>query len=246
MVWVRVSDDAIDHPKIVALSDGAFRLWVAGLCYCQKHLTDGHISRAALRGLRAMTRGRVLELTTAQTPYAALWEEVASGFQVHDYLDWNDSAETVRYRQAKQTQLKNDGKERLKKWREKQVGNAESNAECNALQNAYETPTPNQTKPNQEREKQSRADDGRINALQELYPVVYAKVRQGAFYRANPVRDYPNYLRLVDGWPLERLEKMLELFLLLPPRDGNNIPGTPGQFLHMAPYCDQKLRENGL
>lgn len=85
----------------------------------------------------------------------------------------------------------------------------------------------------------------RVGDLSERYPVIYSRVRSGANYSANPVRDYPNFCRLVQGWPDDRLDQMLELFLLMPAKESNNVPGTPGQFLHMAPRCDQLLRENG-
>lgn len=78
----------------------------------------------------------------------------------------------------------------------------------------------------------------------EQYPVIYATVRSGAHYRANPVRDYPNFVQLVSGWSLPRLGQMLEIFLRRTGRDANNTPGTPGQFLNMAPECDRLLKEN--
>lgn len=85
----------------------------------------------------------------------------------------------------------------------------------------------------------------RVGDFSERYPRIYSKVRSGAHYRANPVRDYPNLCELVRGWPDDRLDQMLELFLLMPQKDANNVPGTPGQFLNMAPECDRRLREHG-
>lgn len=85
----------------------------------------------------------------------------------------------------------------------------------------------------------------RIGDFSERYPLIFSRVRSGAHYRGNPVRDYPNYCELVRGWPDDRLDQMLELFLLMPTKDANNVPGTPGQFLNMAPECDRRLREHG-
>lgn len=85
----------------------------------------------------------------------------------------------------------------------------------------------------------------RVGDLSERYPSIYARVRSGAHYRANPVRDYPNLCELVKGWPDDRLDQMLEVFLQMPAKDANNIPGTPGQFLNMAPHVDKLLRDNG-
>ena len=44
MTWVVLDDKMPEHPKNVGLSDGAFRLHVSGICYCNRHLTDGIIS----------------------------------------------------------------------------------------------------------------------------------------------------------------------------------------------------------
>ena len=90
MPWVRIDENAMEHPKIAGLSDAAFRLWVTGLAYCQKFLTDGYISDVALRGLRAYSLKRKAEIVRA-----GLWHECDAGVTVHDFPDWNDSRERV-------------------------------------------------------------------------------------------------------------------------------------------------------
>lgn len=97
MPWVRIDENAIDHPKFLALSDGAWRLWCEGQCYCQKHLTDGLINAAALRRFRNYSPAKVKNLTDVLvTGKGPCWHRLTNGdIQVHDYLDWNDSAEEV-------------------------------------------------------------------------------------------------------------------------------------------------------
>src|SRR5262245_29544435 len=90
MTWVRFDDQAIDHPKFLALSHGAFRLWFEGMSYCNRHLTDGLISHAALKGFRYLTKTRSESLQKHR-----LWEPNADGILVHDYLHWNDSRAIV-------------------------------------------------------------------------------------------------------------------------------------------------------
>jgi hypothetical protein len=107
MPWVRIDENAMDHPKIGALPDGAFRLWVQALAYCQKHLTDGYVSHQAIRAMRAFSPKRRAELESA-----GLWDRAESGIQVHDYLVWNESRETV-------TQKRDAAKERMRLAREK-------------------------------------------------------------------------------------------------------------------------------
>src|SRR5688500_14121612 len=97
MPWVRIDENAIDHPKFLALSDGAWRLWCEGQAYCQKHLTNGVINAAALRRFRYYSSARVKNLTSVLVAgRGPCWHQLGNGdISVHDYLDWNDSAEEV-------------------------------------------------------------------------------------------------------------------------------------------------------
>lgn len=97
MPWVRIDENAIDHPKFLALSDGAWRLWCEGQAYCQKHLTDGRIGAAALRRFRYYSPARVRNLTAVHVlGKGPCWHQDADGnIEVHDYFDWNESRETV-------------------------------------------------------------------------------------------------------------------------------------------------------
>lgn len=87
MAWVRIHDGAMTHPKIVGLSDKAFRLWIWGLSYSQQHLTDGLLPSAAVPLRLKRAAGDLVRMT--------LWDNHDLGFKVHDYLDWNDSRELV-------------------------------------------------------------------------------------------------------------------------------------------------------
>lgn len=95
--WVRIDENAMDHPKFLALSDGAWRLWCEGQSYCQKHLTDGVIHLSALKGFRYFSPSRLKNLTTEFVPgKGPCWHRDEDGtVHVHDYLDWNDSREEV-------------------------------------------------------------------------------------------------------------------------------------------------------
>lgn len=84
--------------------------------------------------------------------------------------------------------------------------------------------------------------------LREVYPEVFASCRSGAVYsttRATEDRDDPKYYGLAETYPdIRRLRAMLEIFLKRDMGDKNS-PGTPGQFLNMAPVCDEILRRSG-
>jgi hypothetical protein len=93
--FIRLSDNYIDNPKIVALSEGSFCLWHEGMAYARKHQTDGIVTFNAMRAFRFYTKGREKQLATPYTDGAnPLWELIpATGYKIHDYLDWNLSRE---------------------------------------------------------------------------------------------------------------------------------------------------------
>ena len=100
MAWVRIHDAAMQNAKIAALSDGAFRLWVDGLCYCQVALTDGFIPATVVKR-NALRAQFVPELIRSKLPgRAALWRPVRGGFRVHDYLDWNTGRDEILRKKA--------------------------------------------------------------------------------------------------------------------------------------------------
>ncbi len=92
MPWVRVDDHADQHPKVAAVGPLGFALFVAGLCYCNRTLTDGFIPRSVARTLFEIPRvGKVINELEA----AGLWEDVGGGYQVHNYLEFQASKEEV-------------------------------------------------------------------------------------------------------------------------------------------------------
>ena len=118
MAYLNLDDGFSDHEKVDALSDGAFRLHVAGLCYCAKHLTDGVVPKRKVHRLTPTYKPTLLR----ELLDAAMWMPHPDGYEMHDYLDWNKSkAWWIEKREA-------DAK-RLAKWRAKQAENAERNGD---------------------------------------------------------------------------------------------------------------------
>jgi hypothetical protein len=102
MPWVRIDENIIDHPKFIALTPLAFWLWVEGLTYCQKHLTDGHIPKAVVRGMRHYSPAAMAKLTAVLVSgKGPLWSTDSHGdVHVHDYLTHNDSREEILAKRA--------------------------------------------------------------------------------------------------------------------------------------------------
>lgn len=112
MVWARFEDSFPEHPKVVGLSDKAFRLHVSAICYSTRNLTDGIVPPAVIPRLGG-NRNAVRELAIA-----GLWEHATdiepTGWRIHDFLTYNPSREKVeRERQGSlQRQAKSRGKSR--------------------------------------------------------------------------------------------------------------------------------------
>ena len=106
MAWFKLDDSTYDHPKIVQLSDGAFRLWIKAGIYSARHLTDGMVTPATLRVLQARQR-HCDELWSA-----GLWEPVTDGgYRIHDWHDYQPTREDV----MRKREL---ARQRIARWRE--------------------------------------------------------------------------------------------------------------------------------
>lgn len=108
MAWVRLDDSIFENPKVANLSKDAKLLYLAGLTYCAKYLTDGRLTPAGIRLTQAVADvngASVEELLSAR-----LWKLEGADIQVHDWADYNPPASRVREeRQA--------AKERMRKLR---------------------------------------------------------------------------------------------------------------------------------
>lgn len=117
MPFGRLHEEAAGEDKLLILSDAAWRMWGMGLIYCQKNLTDGFIDERAIElwGVKAPSRRRIADELCAEQVKgrAPLWERVGGGFQVHDYLQWNDSKEDILSARA-------NGRERIRRFRERE------------------------------------------------------------------------------------------------------------------------------
>ena len=92
MAWVKIDDAAPQHPKLLAVdSPAACWLWVCGLAYCNRQKRhDGFIPRAAVALLYPIPGAAKL---AAKLVTAGLWEEIEGGYRVHDYHDYQPTAD---------------------------------------------------------------------------------------------------------------------------------------------------------
>jgi len=109
MAWIKIDDSFPDHPKVVGLSDKAFRVHINGLCYCGKYLTDGKVPMKIAARFAEENMAVIAELSLA-----GLWLEDLpnNGFIIHDYLAHQTSKDQVEIKRA-------NLRERQKRYRDK-------------------------------------------------------------------------------------------------------------------------------
>ena len=93
MPWFKLDDNFFDHPKVVRAGGDAALLYLAALCYANKHLTNGIIPDAAVARL---TDRKQPEKLAERLVEVGLWEPSGPDYYIHDYLDLNDTADVVR------------------------------------------------------------------------------------------------------------------------------------------------------
>lgn len=137
MGWVRLDDNFADHPKVIGLSDAAFRLFITGLCYSNRQLTDGIIP---YRMVQAWV-GEDPTKPSDELEDQDLWARVDSGFLILSYSEYQPTRDEVERKREQ-------AKERLARYRETQKKRV-SNAYQDDDRNADETPPPTQPNPTQ-------------------------------------------------------------------------------------------------
>lgn len=112
MGWVRISDDFYDHEKFAEVGPLGLAVWIAGLAYCNRNLTDGKIPhRTAQRllhidGIGIYTSnhtGRDAQVADGidELLEAGLWVDEGTKYAVHDYLDYQPSKDDVTRQRQK-------------------------------------------------------------------------------------------------------------------------------------------------
>lgn len=115
MTWVRTEDSMPLHPKIIALSDGAFRLWENGLHFANRAVTDGKIAKSLLPSLNHHGRWTAKQMAGfVKELVGALWVENDDHFRIHDYE--HHQAEAMKDRVERKRELDRE-KQRRKRER---------------------------------------------------------------------------------------------------------------------------------
>jgi hypothetical protein len=185
VAWVRIDDHFPDHPKIVSVGPLAAWLHVAGLCYCNRMLTNGFIPMSQVDRLSPHREDQDIHahpMNLAQRLCDfGLWmgaeRKGVPGFLIHDYLKYQHSKKYILEDRAKTAA------------RQGLFRNGHRNAVTNAVSHAPVTPVPTPTPtPTLKREKKELSSaDADFEAFRLAYPVsrrVGGKPGRDAFQRS--------------------------------------------------------------
>src|SRR5437763_2842378 len=99
MSWFKVDDGLAFHAKVVQAGNPAIGLWVRAGSWSAQQLTNGFIPEQI--ALTLGTKSQVAALLAA-----GLWVLSDGGYQIHDYLSYNPTADEVRAEQARKHEAK--------------------------------------------------------------------------------------------------------------------------------------------
>jgi hypothetical protein len=126
-MWVKLDDTFPDHPKVERAGPAAAWLYVCGLCYCARYLTDGLIPGTAVARLTALKNNRALAEKLVEV---GLWERDGEDYMVHNYQERNPSKAQIEEKR-RQT------RERIADWRSQRKSNSVTQPACNAVTTAF-------------------------------------------------------------------------------------------------------------
>jgi hypothetical protein len=175
MPWVRIDDHFDEHPKLAAAGPLAWALWMAGLAYCNRNLTDGFIPFSTAHGLVSwmhlgapdeqgherivkicvtcgmhgedVTSDYVIDLLLTYE----LWEQVSGGYYVHDYPEYQRTKAEIE--SSRQSYSERGKKGAGKRWNPQDDSNSHSSSHnkrlakpmANRCPNPNPNPNPNPT-----------------------------------------------------------------------------------------------------
>ena len=114
---IYLDDRILTHPKLMRAGEligrngvsRALHLYLVGLAHAKRYLTNGFVTELVVSSCPGCEKP-VRVATALCHESVTLWHPCAGGFQIHDYLDYNDTAEEVKRKQQVT-------RERVAKWR---------------------------------------------------------------------------------------------------------------------------------
>ena len=131
--WARFTVEFPESPKIIVLSDGAFRTLVEMILWSRQQLTDGCVPQSVAH--RKWNAECIAELMRNAMHNPSLSQDESGDYHIHGFLDHQESAEDVKSR-SKRASAASRARWGADDANRNASGNAERNASCIANRNA--------------------------------------------------------------------------------------------------------------
>lgn len=194
MGWVYLDDSFPEHSKMIAAGGDAVLLWIYGLAYCNRRLTEGRIPKAYVPQLT--DRRKPLDLA-AKLVKVGLWLDDRECYRVHDYDKWNHSA-TAKAKAKRAADAR---------WKDKPKPDAQAHAQASTehvpeamldgvLGDASRAPGPHLPKPPVVTSTSSSSSVEQASDEDEICSIILEWKRIAA---ADTIRSYPAWRPAVEA-----------------------------------------------
>lgn len=96
MAWIKLDDRFFRRPEVLEAGKDAAAVYLAGLCYCSAHRTDGSISTAALATIQDWAQIENAPEAAERLVVAGLWNRQESGYLIPNARRLMGSDPTLR------------------------------------------------------------------------------------------------------------------------------------------------------
>ena len=93
--WIRLLNGVLDDERVGGHGPDHFALWVAGLTFCNRNLTNGLIPKVKLAGIAGNIPLRAPAKVAASLVNTGAWIDEGTHWRVHNYLEYQSSREEV-------------------------------------------------------------------------------------------------------------------------------------------------------
>jgi len=91
-LWAKIALNLADNPKVIGLSDAAFRAFIEAILYSRQHLTDGFLDRRVVAKRWGLDVAAEL---TSNDPVNSSWVEVEGGFEIHHFCEYQTTSDDI-------------------------------------------------------------------------------------------------------------------------------------------------------
>jgi hypothetical protein len=207
--WVKIDDHFDEHPKMAKVGPLGWGLWLAGLAYCNRNLTDGFIPFTKARMLVSLdiapddgklwTLARVsgmagddldVEWLIALLVDVGIWHETPGGYLVHDYAEYQPTKAQVLAERAKKVAAGRAGGQASAQARAQPPAQANGQPPAQAKSNPVPVPVP---VPQKDEDAHASSVESAVSTRTK-YPADFE-----LFWRSYPT-GHGNKVKAFDQW----------------------------------------------